>query len=376
MEKRDLNRKLKELKEVDLRELAQILEEVSVVSQRIHFYMRFMQTRGLLASTEMNTRLKELLSVFYLSFEAHFTVQSIRKALRIDKFDASEDLVSSSVEDSFFIFKKVTMRAILSYDTDLVCSVLNVLVGLIEAEYLKDLEKRVDSLKREESKIGLVVILNNLSVSIDYLRKLVEDAENEAGKLNEFDSNAKEKISSCLQPIQALQLQFKRILEGGVDALFTATVKGRLKQLFADLFQNYSLRLSEEEYQQLIDSSFKLEPIFRQDYYEFLTEDNLLRLLQQGADVVTHEFERLILSAGPNRVNAYGAMRLEKDLRTIFNQLSQLAPHVSLRDKFTSIFGFCQVLNLESSEEVAEYQDSLRLSQGEIRRLCIVRFGK
>jgi hypothetical protein len=100
---------------------------------------KYSPTTGMLKLSNLATRHRELMSLYYVPFESHFLLHSTRKALRMDSFDPdSEEKTSSCIEDAFFVFKKVVMRAIGTHYVDALCALLNVSVRAMETEYLKE----------------------------------------------------------------------------------------------------------------------------------------------------------------------------------------------------------------------------------------------
>ena len=130
---------------------------------------KYSATTGLVVSSELQTRIRDLLSTYFITFESYFLTQSVRKALSIDTFDIKgDDIVSSCVEDIFFILKKVVLRSLHSQDTDIICVVLNLVSRAVELDYLRDgLQKRlltgfggekaVSLVERSDNKIGYIV---------------------------------------------------------------------------------------------------------------------------------------------------------------------------------------------------------------------------
>jgi hypothetical protein len=105
---------------------------------------RYSTATGLLKMSEISGKIRDILSVYYFVFESYFLTFSIKKALAIDFYDIkSNDIVSTVVDDVFFLLKKVLTRSITTQDIDTVCVVLNITYHSIEVDYLPGLKQKI-----------------------------------------------------------------------------------------------------------------------------------------------------------------------------------------------------------------------------------------
>lgn len=328
-EKRDLTRKVTESsivsndsasRGVELRELGGLLDEIAGICNRATVFQSFLAARakteielvnsapsaedelnrvalqsllsdpqqqkfsnvsGLLKLSTLTTKSREMVSIFYIPLESAFLRRSVQKAMRMDTFDsASEEKISSFVEDSFFIFKKVLLRSIGTQNIGAACAIINVSTHVLETDYLNDGlvnklnsfggEKAPELSERADAVVGYMILLNNLEVSAIYLKKLVShvdeviftllaekfgwDDESSGDESTPLDSQQyekeKERISMCLSPMRDLVNQFTNILNKGVTAMFIQVIKSRLRSLFQECFTNSKYVLTDEEYSQ------------------------------------------------------------------------------------------------------------------------------
>lgn len=87
-----------------------------------------------------------------------------------------------------------------------------------------------------------------------------------------------------------------------------------------------------------------------------------------------------------------GALRFDKDLRSVSGYLNALLPFGTTRDRFTKLTQIALIVNMESAAEIAEYYGTggaatastalspssaiqWRLSVAEIRKVLALRFG-
>lgn len=151
---------------------------------------RFYGTNGLLLSSGLTKRVKELMNS-YLVIDEYLLKKSINKAIQLDDFDASAQHVSSTcVDDVFFILKTILKRTLSASDPDIISSTVRNLLKALESQYLAHFQTRMstvftahDTTGRnaeraiEMAKVNYMVVLNNLDVSIDYTHRLAKELQ-------------------------------------------------------------------------------------------------------------------------------------------------------------------------------------------------------
>ena len=410
---------------VDLREIALITDEISLLAQRMALFRRFLiarvdaalaeldtvqkkdalvqkllESKQQSTSTEVSRKMRELLSTPYVNFESLFLAQSIAKALRMDEYDSkNEELISSCVEDSFFIFKKVVSRALLSQDTNTICVALNLVNRTIECDYFRDgLQRRILSAyggekafglqDRTDAKVGYMILLNDLDVSMDYLEKLCGEVQDEMTRLS-LGSKDKEKVESCLAQFRDAQGHFKSLLRTCMDNLFQQTLRQRLQKLQGECFAGLKYQLSEDEYALLGESNglakrftSGMDRLLADGYQRYLTASNFTSLVQMMTEFFTREWERLLFKTQGLRFNGLGALCLDRDVRFISSHLSALIKTGSVRDPFARLVQIALLVNMESAAEISEYYPTSsdgriqwRLTLAEVKMVLAARFG-
>jgi hypothetical protein len=219
----------------------------------------------------------------------------------------------------------------------------------------------------------------------------------------------KEKIHSCLSPLQDLTTTFRKIARFGVTNVFNTLVKPRLRTLFVECFVSTKYIMTEEE---LNESEFlggvpvvaslglgettlaniaalasaasqsattggvkegamkrftsNLGTLLKDELSIYLTPNAFVALCTMCVEMVVQEWERVLLvpasssngsaAGGPGgggvRFNAYGAVRLDKDVRFVSAWFSDLLPFGSVRDKFVRMSQLALLVNLEHPTEV------------------------
>ncbi|KAI7900656.1 COG4 transport protein-domain-containing protein [Cokeromyces recurvatus] len=355
---------------------------------------RFYGSNGILLSSGLTKRVKELMSS-YLVIDEYLIKKSIDKAMKIDDYDPSSSPVSTCVDDVFFILKAALKRCISTYDPEVICSTVKTEMKILEIGYLNQFQQRMSTiftshdtsgrnLERaiEQAKVNYMVVLNNLDVSADYMHRLIKEVETDITKgiwLNEDEDI--QKISETMKEFEDFSDKFKQLLQTGLQQLINQILKPRVRPLFQEAYKEVKYVLEEDEYNEAdIDERFikrfcrgveKLVQIYKQT----LTENNFNTLMELLVDIMTAQWERIILQT---RFNQYGALRFDKDLRSIIHYLSTLSEWLS-RDKFTRLNQIATLLNFEEPTEIYDFWGnktgsiSWRLTVTEVKKVLALR---
>ncbi|TPX30987.1 hypothetical protein SmJEL517_g05574 [Synchytrium microbalum] len=390
---------------LETRELDIILSELASISQRAQLFNQFLHARakeysesgqdstkqttpandGLAHVSKLDQRVQELMGGYVL-FEEFFIVKSIEKALKIDQYD-SNNLITSCVDDVFYVLKNCTIRCLSSLDVDILCALINSLGRIVEVHYMSVFQKKLSSAfsntETKDSKISFMVLLNNIDVSQEYLLKLSRDIEE--ASMRTFSSkpdSTRAKIMSCLTSLNEYSGRFGQVLKTWLDNLFGQTVKPRIRPLLQDAYKDVRYVLSEEEFfeqesgdyfvQRFVRSFDALIDLYQKSY----TENNYNQTMAYIVDFLAKDWERLLWSN--HRFNQYGALRLDKDLRAITAYLSSKTQWTS-RDKFARLNQMCMLLNLDNVNEVGSIWGNKagpitwRLTGPEVRKALALR---
>ncbi|KAI9002120.1 COG4 transport protein-domain-containing protein [Hyaloraphidium curvatum] len=426
MEKRGIRRKLLEVSswepsqqtaaakagskavESDIRELDLILAEVTLISQRTQLFDRFLHARaaaeiekvkdsdygnalsrtldvlhkdGLAKTSRLDQRVQELMG-HYVVLEEFFIRRSIDKAMKIDEYERG-NATSSCVDDVFYILKKSSARIISTADPDSLCAMINVFGQVLEADYINAFQKQLStafpSLETSDSKIGFMVILNNVDVSCDYLAKLGQELDRDIARAlgSTFVAN-QQKIESCISNLEDSGTGFRQTLKSWLENFFNQALNPRIKTLLQESYKFAKYVLTEEEYaeedrldafaKRVTSGLDKIMDITRQTF----TDANNLHVMNLSVEYVAKEWERHIFHSA--KFNPLGAIRFDKDLRSItayFTSRSQ----VLVRDKFARLSQMSTLLNLEKLTEIYDIWGTVtwRLTVSEVRKVLALR---
>ncbi|KAI8620669.1 COG4 transport protein-domain-containing protein [Chytriomyces sp. MP71] len=418
--------------QLDAREIDALINEIAIISQRTRLFVRFLEVRskeeedklvslkeaGELVSPTgqqsyptvsriksvlnvqegswrpaeldgiafnkssiLTVRVKEIMSNF-ATLQEFFLKKSIEKAIKLDEYEQGAQ-TSSAVDDVFYIVKTSLARTLSTTDPITVCTVLESVGRILETEYVSVFVKRcsnnIGTLETKEGKVGVLVALNNLDTSCDYIQKLVKEIDAEIDRSFAGSSPAElEQMKTCLASLTNYGYSFKKSLMTWVENIFNQMIKPRIRQTVADLCKDTKYVLSDEEYveadsQDLFIKRFvrdfgKLISVYKNTYSPRNHNQNVAYFIE----TILKEWERHSFSV---KFNALGALRFDKDLRGVTSYLTGLTQW-SMRDKFVRLNNASALLNVEGLGEVAEVMDvsaGWRLSVADVKKVLALR---
>ena len=230
------------------------------------------------------------------------------------------------------------------------------------------------------SKKPFLVVVNNLDISGDYLKKLIKDLMGECTKKLKQEESDKEKLESCFIDFGACAQVFKEILQSGVSQLCSNAIMPRLISII-DGFSATSRVLTEEDY-----SYYEVNDPFVQNLIS--TMDNILAVLKEALTTANYEsciglvchelatrLEKVVMKSTFNRL---GGLQFDKELRSLIQYLTSITEW-TVRDKFARLSQVATILNLEKVQELLDYWGgnsgplTWRLTPGEVRTILALR---
>lgn len=279
--------------------------------------------------------------------------------MSIDEYDSSTGETSSCVDDVFFILKKVTNRCISTAHLDTITSMINLIIKVIDSEYIEFFQRKMstafsghesgNSKAVELAKLAYMVVLNNLDVSALYIQRLSDEALKHADK-NLIDGEEYQRLEKALTQLGGMSDKMKKRLNAGLEQLFVQTLKPRIRPLYQEAYRDVKYVLDEDEYNEA-DSNDLFVRRFTQGfsklidiYRRTLTEANFAHMLDLIVAAVVKQWEKIVLQT---RFNQLGALRFDKDLRSLTHYLSNLTDW-STRDKMTRLNQTATILSFET----------------------------
>ncbi|KRX27492.1 Conserved oligomeric Golgi complex subunit 4, partial [Trichinella nelsoni] len=317
-----------------------------------------------LSNCVLNCRMQELLGQ-YVAIEEYYMRESILKAIRLECRE-SGTLLSSVVDDCFFIISKSVRRALATSDVDCICAMLNHACALLETHHLAHLKSRL--------KLGYPS-----SISVECVEKLKnrlkDDFRNVLLQLNDVDQ---QKLDSCLGQLDETANKFHSALSDAVDQLVRTSFKPRLR-LAVDGFFNDTHAPSELEFVELESRGLFVENIIGclqlllEDLRQSLGERPLAMVHATTASLTADLLEKATLKGTYNRL---GGLLLDKQIRKLAGYWTQFAGW-STRQRFSRLDQIVSLLNVDSVADAQNYCQSESvtwlLNLAEIRQVLALR---
>uniref|UniRef100_A0A915CIL2 Conserved oligomeric Golgi complex subunit 4 n=2 Tax=Parascaris TaxID=6254 RepID=A0A915CIL2_PARUN len=354
---------------------------------------------NLLNRSLLGTRMQELLGR-YILMEEYYMKESVAKAMNMDTRE-SDSLISSMLDDVFFIVRKCVRRSLSSSSVDCVCAMLNNGATALEVDFLEFIHagikagypsvgwtaeayqtaqtaynviqhgKTVADAGPEKQKEAFVTALNNVRASADCVktlkRGLAEDFEKHLTQLTTLE---KGKLENAMAQFDDLVRKFDNAANIGVEKLCAAAFRPKLKTS-AELYLDVTHSPTESEFADFeavdpfmdgfIASLDKQLAVFE----PLLVPSNYQELLSSVCAEVNRQLERVILKSSFNRL---GGLQLDREFRSLTSYLTGIAGWM-LREKCARLSQVVSLINVESVDEAVDFYQQLqqhnRLLSGE-----------
>ncbi|KAK7509888.1 COG4 transport protein-domain-containing protein, partial [Phyllosticta citriasiana] len=287
---------------VDMKEVDGLLSETAVMLGRWSLYTRFLATKtappdsdDLNGGREPALTMPEFLASSNLAKKVHGTLlepfnvmttfffrRSVEKAFQLDEFPSdlslnpnkpigsSPPFVTSAVDDVMYIVNQVLQRALSTSQKGVVSSVVPTIgrvlgsdfVGMIQRKLRDDVYPKAaiqGGMPPEDKIIAFLVLLNNLDVASDYIKRIVSSHITTTSPTASSPSNTPHTplhdlfpfaqdathLSTLLATTTAsITSKTHELLSDGISVAFHQITKPRLRPLLADAFRDIDYALS------------------------------------------------------------------------------------------------------------------------------------
>ncbi|KAF2753820.1 golgi transport complex subunit Cog4 [Pseudovirgaria hyperparasitica] len=398
---------------VDMKEIDGLLGETALMLGRWSLYSRFIASKCtpqddnldrpslvmpqvLLGSNLHDKVNKYVLEPFNL-MTTFFFRRSVEKAFQLDEspsdltlnpnkpLAANPPFITSAVDDVMYIVNQVLQRSLATSQRTVVASVIPDIGRVLGAEFVGMVQRKMrdesypkaaiqGALPPEDKIISFLVLINNLDVSNDYIKRIVES------HLPDPDENSDEGhplenifpfghdavfVGNILRSMrQSFESKSGELIHDSISVMFHQVMKPRIRTILTEAFRDIDYNMTTEEieaeegsddHESLVKSRFDrgwnslTRPIKR-----ILTERNFDRLLTAAMPALNKSLESRIKSFY-GRVNELGAVRMERDIANIVS-VAVTGNRYGLRDAFARSIQMTLIMNMEDDEweEVAE----------------------
>lgn len=334
---------------------------------------------------------------FRRSVEKAFQLEQQPSDLSLDHrkpINSQAPHITSTVDDIMFIVNQMIERSLATSQKSVILSVVPTIARVLGSDFIGMIQRKMrdesypkaavqGALPPEETTIAFLVLINNLDVAIDYVRRIVQSridvsqdsalangnktmTSSSIGNLFPLDHDAAT-VTSTLQSLQnTFEVKATELIGDGIFVIFKNIIKPRLRPILADTFRDVDYQLTQDELEELRiqaeadDGTASSTDNAVQEHFQrgwdlltkpverLLTDRNLTKLLTLMMQYLGEVLEKRIWSYY-GRIDDLGAVRLEGDIGSIVS-ITVRGGRYMLRDCFARCTQICLVMNMEEDE--------------------------
>ena len=251
-----------------------VLKDLDALDDKEKYAAKRDELTSLYRNCKLSLSLQDL-NCNHVLLEEYFLKESISKAIELDDLDESQ--VTSMLDDTFFILKKCSKRALQTKSIDVLCAIVNHCVFVLDSLFYDTLNDRLrygypispgianaldlsqaynvlqsgrylaNTTDLEKNRLLYLTSLNNFNVACDYIRTfkqtVLEDARKE---LNVLRSQELEKLEPCLVEFLSIISKFQTRINSGLSQICKTILKPKIKY-WIDSFLSENHILNENE---------------------------------------------------------------------------------------------------------------------------------
>ncbi|KAH8704747.1 COG4 transport protein-domain-containing protein [Talaromyces proteolyticus] len=424
---------------VDMKEVDSILNELAVMLGRWSLYSRFLADNcrvkdentdisltlpDFLVGSSLAKKIRERLITPFNAMTTFFFRRSVEKAFQLDEQPSGLTLnphkalssepphITSAVDDIMYIVNKVLRQSIATSQKQVVINVVPTLSRILGADFIGMVQRKMrdeyypkppvqGAQPPEQTVIAFLVLINNLDVAVDYIRRIVSGHVD--SKQNPGDSTSgngadeapggleslfplSDDAAVVTQALQSLSTSFESkandLLSDGIQVVFNNVVKNRLRPILADSFRDieyqpqsaddptstYQSYDHEDDEDDEASRAELVRPRFATAWAELLlpisrilTPAAFNRLLTATVAYLARLLEKRLWSYH-GRVNPLGATRLERDIAGIVNAVIEVGgtQGAPIRYRHRDAFARCVQMTMVMAMDDDEWEDVVR----------------
>ncbi|CEF61240.1 Conserved oligomeric Golgi complex subunit 4 [Strongyloides ratti] len=395
---------------LNAKQLENIFSDIIMMNSKVGLYWKFMKKRISDADLknaedlkncdnesqdDVEARLVEFekmqsLMGEYVLMEQYYMTESIKKAIEYDNLEEN-CVVSSIVDDVFFIVRKSVRRSITSTSVDCICALLNNATTLLEIEYCEHLNKIIKAgypsnlmaeayktaqnayiaIKNgkntsndsgiEKQKQQYLIALNNFKKSAESLEVLSnglkDDFKHHLTGLSNLDDN---KLKNTLGQFDDLIRRFDNFSLLAVKKLCSSSLKPKIKSNVEE-YLDIEHTLEERDFNEFeANDPFMEQFIMKLDamlsrFENILLEENYKALIKEACVEVLEQLKKIIFKCNFNR---FGGMQLDKEFRQLISYMTDISGW-QIRDLAQEMSYITTILNSETIDEAVDFYETL-----------------
>lgn len=361
-----------------------------------------------LVESSLAKKITERLITPFNSMTTFFLRRSVEKAFQLDEspsgltlnpykpVQADPPIITSAVDDIMYIVNRVLQQSLATSQIQVVNNVLPTLFRILGADFVGMIQRKMrdeyypkpvvqGGQPAEGTVITFLVLINNLDVAVDYMRRIVQNSmqgkrsargsdDEDALQMLFPDSTEAETARHTMRSLtRSFETKTTELLSDGIQVIFNNVVKHRLRPILAESFRDveYQPESSSEatvlnhdddmdqdndndddnietKTAEIVRTRFTtswnnlMKPLSR-----ILTTSAVDRLLSVSVGYLARLLEKRLWSY-QGRINVLGATRLERDVSGIVN--GAVEGRYKHREGFSRCLGMVMVMGMEDDE--------------------------
>uniref|UniRef100_A0A7S0ZJP8 COG4 transport protein middle alpha-helical bundle domain-containing protein n=1 Tax=Timspurckia oligopyrenoides TaxID=708627 RepID=A0A7S0ZJP8_9RHOD len=381
------------------------------------------------------------LSKHYVMLESTFMTENVQKAISMDEppvsLSTTQTRFSSAVDDVFFVLQKCSRRAFSYASSDTLCDIIESICTCINQHLIVFIQYRItetntfskpnQSVQQSSSlfaeydlsaagsaissldsntissnahnssssesrfskaSYGFSIAVNNAFMCSEYALKLRVSLERDGLSLC-IGTRDRSRVSAALNRLSDISTEFHSLCESAIDTL-SKSLLTRISSNALNRLEQLDYVISEERYRrgEFENEDSWVNVLIREIDSKVLNglDTKFMEipwdlLVRNVAEWTAKKIESLILpvSLRGRRVNTLGALKFDRDIRTLNGYFSSNARRASIRDVFARLSQIALVLGLDSPSEIYDMWGpnagvmTWRLTPSEVRRVLSLR---
>ncbi|TIA05724.1 hypothetical protein D6C83_08772 [Aureobasidium pullulans] len=346
----------------------------------------------LLANSRLHKKIVEALIEPFNTMSTFFFRRSVEKAFQMDEppFDltlnpnkplgSNAPFITSAVDDVMYIVNQVLQRTLATSQRSVVASVMPSVSRVLTGDFFGMIQRKMrdesypkaaiqGALPPESVIISFLVLINNLDISADYLRRIVNS---NLGKLDPnhqgqqqhatipdlfpFAHDAVFVETTLTSILTTFSSKTSDLITEAVEVVLKQVMRPRLRPVFVETFRDVEYLLDADDADpQTVDTDAMVPQRFERGWMQFtlpikriLTPHTYDLLISTTISYLARALEKRIWSYY-GRVNELGAAKLERDISGIVNAAVKGGKY-ALRDAFVRCTEMTLILNMEEDE--------------------------
>jgi conserved oligomeric Golgi complex subunit 4 len=415
----DAGARISEDDSIDMKEIDSLLNESGTMLGRWSLYTRFLATKS---STDdgnqsngtskavslrmpkylSNSNLAKKVSNHLLSPFNEMTTFLLRgtleKAFQLDEMPAGLSLnlsksiqsqppyITSAVDDVMYVVAQILQRALGTCQRQVVSSVVPMIGRVLSSEFIGMIQRKMKdeyypkpiiqgSLPPEDQVLAFLVLINNLDIAVDYIKRIVSSHLNTTAQSDDtgeastpeslfessfpFENDASFTVGQIRSMETAFTSKCQDVLSDAIKAIFRQVIKPRTLPMLRETFRDVDYSATSADEGQSDGESDQSEPLVPNRFgsafnallrpiKRILTGSTFSSLLSLSIPSFADAIERRIW-AMQGRISELGAIRLERDLAGIVAAATRDGRY-GLRDSFAKCIEIVMVAGMETDE--------------------------